>query len=223
MRVLIDRDFERNAIICQTKEVDKAIQWGNQQYIVQVLQRVDKTPRLDEQFRIKNLPFLASLCRAAKEGMVEFYSSPELMMERARQKGPDDGYLGFNLLEGVSKNQCKSPVQRTISFGEFGNSHGTTKEEQLDFFTGINNPRFLEIRKHIPESHIGGAFHLWTAELNNLDVFLTMDKKFYRNANQKRKLISNRTFVETPESLCKKLDLAKTDLEILKAEIDTFL
>ncbi len=43
-------------------------------------------------------------------------------------------------------------------------------------FESLN--RFREICKDIAPTHYPDAFHLWTAEVNGLDYFLTADKKF---------------------------------------------
>jgi predicted nucleic acid-binding protein len=37
---------------------------------------------------------------------------------------------------------------------------------------------FQKLLSKINETHYADAFHLWTAERNNLDFFLTLDKKF---------------------------------------------
>lgn len=38
--------------------------------------------------------------------------------------------------------------------------------------------RFTELCANLDETHYPDAFHLWTAEVNNLKFFLTADKKF---------------------------------------------
>ncbi|MAI61131.1 MAG: hypothetical protein CBB87_01425 [Micavibrio sp. TMED27] len=222
LKILIDRNIERNAVICQTEYIDKTVLWGGKAHTFPVLQRVDKEPRGDERFRIENLPFLASLCLAAKEEKIDFYSSSELMMERIRQKGPDDGYLGLNLMKDVKLKHCKSPVERTIVFSSLGRGYGTTEEEQMCFFKSIKHPRFIDIRRHAPEKHIDDAFHLWTAEENRLDVFLTMDKNFFRNVHQKRRAIKSSIRVLTPQLLCEELDIQKTALNELINETPPF-
>lgn len=170
-KILIDRNIERNAIICQTTTAPQTVQWGPNLHKLDVLKRIDKTPRPDESFRAEQLPYLAALCLDAKNGSIDFYSSPELMMERMRQKGPTDGYLGLNLMAGIAYKHAVSPINRTIVLSSLGSNFGTTEEEQMEFFKDIDDPRFLEIRRYIPENHVDDAFHLWTAEKNNLHCF----------------------------------------------------
>jgi predicted nucleic acid-binding protein len=38
--------------------------------------------------------------------------------------------------------------------------------------------RFREICKHVAENQLPDAFHLWTAEVNGFDYFITADRKF---------------------------------------------
>jgi hypothetical protein len=139
-------------------------------------------------------------------------------MERMRQKGPADGYLGLNLMAGIAYKHAVSPINRTVVISGFGADFGTTKAEQMTFFADVDDPRFIEIRKHIPKSHVDDAFHLWTAENNNLHFFLTMDKRFFNNIDQKKNLINSSVSVETPKSLCELLNLNAIDLDELKKD-----
>lgn len=180
------------------------------------LKRKDKTPRVDETDRILNIPYLASLCQAAEQGNIEFYSSFELAMERLRQRGPDDGYLGLDLMRNISLKDAESPITRTIVIDGFGRNFGITEEEQMTFFKKIQDPEFQNIAKHFSHNQIDDAYHLWTAEKNKLDIFLTMDSKFVNSAKQEQRHLNMNAKAMLPADLCKSLNLRPLNLEDLK-------
>jgi hypothetical protein len=62
MKVLIDRNIEINAITHKTVLVSRAIKWGPHYQTLDVAERIHFPPRVDEAFRIEQLPFLAALC-----------------------------------------------------------------------------------------------------------------------------------------------------------------
>ena len=146
VKVLLDRNIERNAITHRTVLASHKIKWGSSKSVLHVAQRAPFPPRPDEEFRVLQLPYLAALCDQARSGKFEFFTSPELNMEKLRQRGCDQGYLGLNMLSGIKVEQAHSPIQRIVVVGG-GSSIGTTKIEQMDFFCAIRHPRFLAIRK----------------------------------------------------------------------------
>ena len=221
MKVLIDRNIEINALTHKTVLVPQVIRWGSHDQIIEVAQRAHFPPRDGESFRRVQLPWLATLCNFAKQGKLEFFTSHEMRMEKLRQKGHCEGYLGINLLRDVPVKSIRSPVQRSILIAPTG-SIGVTEEEQMEFFRSIQHPRFLQIRSAAGDAHIDDAFHLWAAEEAGLDVFLTMDQRFWRVANQKKKVIHSAVPVMTPKELGEHLNAQPTDIEKLAAEINTF-
>lgn len=221
MKVLIDRNIEINAITHKTMLASRAIKWGPHHHTVDVAQRVHFPPRDDEAFRREQLPFLAALCGSAKHGNPELFSSHEIRLERFRQKGRSEGYLGINLLRDVAIGNVPSPVQRSIAIAG-DSTMGTTEDEQMEFFRSITHPRFLHIRKHTGDAHIDDAYHLWTAEEAKLDAFLTMDKRFYGVVKQKSDLIGSPVLVVIPKDLCGHLGLQPLDIRELAAETNPF-
>lgn len=222
MKVLIDRNIEINAITHKTVLAPQVIKWGrHDQTIKEVAQRAHFPPRDDETFRQVQLPWLATLCNFAKQGRLEFFTSHEMRMERLRQKGRCEGYLGINLLRDVPVKSIPCPARRSILIAPTG-SIGVTEEEQMEFFRSIRHPRFLQIRSATGDAHIDDAFHLWAAEEAGLDVFLTMDQRFWRVVNQKKKTIDSVIPVMTPKELGEHLDAQPTDIEKLAAETNPF-
>ncbi len=221
MKVLIDRNIERNAVTHKTVLVSRTIRWGPHNHTVEVAERAYFPPGETERFRTEQLPYLATVCRFPRKLQLQFFSSDELLMEAVRQAGPSEGYLGINLFRDVTVTSVRCPAQRLIVFGSSG-SIGITEEEQMDFFLAIEHPRFLQIRNAVGDAHIDDAFHLWTAEEAALEVFLTMDQRFWRVVNQKKKIINSAVLVMTPKELCEHLGAQPTDIEQLVADTNSF-
>ncbi|HEY3742990.1 MAG TPA: hypothetical protein VGL53_24255 [Bryobacteraceae bacterium] len=201
--------------------VPQQVKWGPLRFTENVAQRVPYPPRDDEAFIAEQLPYLAALCKVAREGGCEFYTTFELKMEEFRQRGPDEGYLGINLIRGVPMKETRSPIPRSIAGGAGGNI-GLTENEQMDFFRSIQHPRFLQIRKAVGEAHIDDAFHLWSAEEESLDVFLTLDGRFKRVVFTQTKHINSSVAVLHPMELCEEMGLAPLDIDQLAAGINPF-
>jgi len=142
-------------------------------------------------------------------------------MERVRQRGPDDGYLGLNLLRDVPVNHVRGLADRFVSFSQ-SRSVGLTEKEQMDFFKAIQYPRFLEIREAINGAHLDDCFHFWTAEMEGLDAFLTMDRRFWRAIEQNKERVNSPTSVLTPKQLCEKFSEPPMDIEELAANINPY-
>ena len=73
-----------------------------------------------------------------------------------------------------------------------------------------NLDRFKDICEHLPRKHFPDVFHLWTAETNGLDYFLTNDTKFI-NVMTKTKQIDLPTPPITPSGLLNILRVKKRD------------
>jgi hypothetical protein len=223
MRILIDRNVERYAVTHGTRMVPQTIKWGPRTSTVPVAQRCYDRPGDDELFIQEQLPYLVSLCNAAKEGKVEFCTSSELFMEAVRQPISKQGYLGIDFLSGVTVTKVPCPVDRlaqmrkviipTVDFG---------KDEQLKFFETIQHPRFLHLRTTLGDAQLADAFHLWTAETASLDVFLTMDKKFLNNVHNRRNTINSTVSVLAPKDVCGQIGLPPADIEQLAIEINPY-
>ena len=135
---------------------------------------------------IKNNPDLKSeadlLPRAAelgKAGAVEYVMSMETVVGES-----------WNLPDMDSKSGrfYGAPIAIVDFPFEYGRIVGgvgiNRKDEQLRFFTSIKDKRFLELQKMTGayqgkrptnQNQLLDAFHLWCAELNGCEFFLTLD------------------------------------------------
>src|ERR1039458_9713610 len=109
VEVLIDRNIERYAVTHNTRMVSQTINWGPNPSTLLVAQRSYDCPGDDELFIQEQLPYLVSVCIAAREGKIEFYTSQELFMEAVRQPISKQGYLGINWLVNVPIKKIPCP------------------------------------------------------------------------------------------------------------------
>src|SRR5579872_2544395 len=128
MKILIDRNIERYGVTHRTEMVPRTIRWGPHTHTVPVAQRIHHNYSEEEVKLREDLSYLASICGAAKNGEIEFYTSFELDREADRHATSLKGYLGIDLLEGIPMKRVPPPVQRTIIWAAHGDgSVGTTK------------------------------------------------------------------------------------------------
>ena len=223
LKVLLDPSVRRNAISHKTILEPKTIEWGDITQTLHVAQRQEFPPRQDEVFRREQIPYIAALRDLVKNGQISLCTSHEIRMEDMRNKMPDRGYLGLDLLEGIQLELIRSPVDRTIVFSGFGDHVGVTKKAQLEFFEGVTDPRYVELRELINNAHLGDLFHFWTAEVNGLDVYLVMDNRFLRPFRKSvEPKIDTVTSVLTPKELCERLGVPPADLEKIEKDNPPF-
>ena len=86
MKILIDRNIVRNAITHRSVERPRSLRWGDRDVTADVPARQAFPPRGDEEFRIDQMPFLATVTELARAGRLELFTSFELQMERMRQR-----------------------------------------------------------------------------------------------------------------------------------------
>jgi hypothetical protein len=223
LKLLIDRSIERLAVTHVTELVPREVKFGPNTYIIKIAERKHCPPKKEDVFLTEQLPYVASVARAAKDGHIECFRSKELMMEMHRQKGPQDGFFGIDLFRDVPIRYVETPIRRDLLISWRSDENiGTTRNEQLEFFKNITAPRFIQIRNAVGDAHLADAYHLWTAEVTSLDGFLTLDKRFWNVCNRQRAKINSPARAITPKEVCQELGLEPTDLEKLAAERNPF-
>lgn len=196
---------------------DQKVRWTNTEVTLSPANRRYCPPRPDEYFRREQLPFLAAVCLAASKGALRFFTSFELEIEEWRQRWGREGYLGVNWLRDAVLERVDGPLP-TDAFSVTRES--ISKEGRLDYFRSISHPRFLQIRTALGDAHPGDAFHLWTAEVARLDVFLTMDQKFLRVIQQCEGRLGLLVSTMSPKDLCGRLDISPVDVDVLASQVN---
>ena len=129
------------------------------------------------------------IAQLAETGRIRLYDTIELTFEwMGRPMGPwRKGE--FDLFKNVTVSRLKPPVERSVVFSGF-DSHDDFKDQKRRWLESIQEPRFLELKRVIYRKHWADAFHLWTAEVHQLDCLLTLEKKFRNNLESQKKLTS---------------------------------
>lgn len=222
MKVLLDPSVRRNSVTYVSVLRPKTVKWGDQESTIESLQRAPRHIRPDETFRHEQVPYIATIRQLDDQGKVSLYRSNEILMEDMRNRRTDRGYLGIDVLEGVEIKQAESPFKQSILIGGLMGSFGVTKDEQFEFMEGINDDRWEHVRSEIGSGHLADAFHLWTAEHNGLDAYVTMDKRFYNRATQVANRVKSSVNVHTPKTLCEHFGAPPTDLQQFEKENPPF-
>ena len=126
------------------------------------------------------LPRLASL---GKSGCCEYVINVETLQESWGLRDMDSKNGRFY---GVPIDMVEAPVKYSRIAGGGGIS---SKDRQFRFLAGVNHPRFLELQKMTGayqgeqgpnRNQLLDAFHVWCAEHNNCEFFLTLDFKLIK-------------------------------------------
>jgi hypothetical protein len=203
-------------------------------------------PRSKEPWRQQQIEALPTITRLAREGRVKLCHCAELIEE---SWGGDylgaGGFVG-DLFNGVPLHDVPEAVVRShfqqLDFAEY-----VKKEKVIQFcrdvllgcsydmfekrpqflsrFTDFEREnlkrldRFKQLCSALPENHYPDALHLWTAEVNGLDYFLTADKTFI-NVMTKTSRVPLPTRPISPSDLLTELGVTQLDpLPILDDEL----
>jgi hypothetical protein len=174
-RVMVDACVTQHAIRFQSGCEDKSVTWGKQKFTVRLARRVKKRLPAGEWLQ-QEVPFLPAVAAAAREGKITLCRGGELGWEANHPKpvffeGPASPF------QGLSFEPVKPPFYYSRTLGSFDDGPGEGHARQKAFFENIQYPRYLEILKAIGGNKHADAFHLWAAESDHVDYFLTTDRK----------------------------------------------
>ncbi len=181
-------------------------------------------PRATEgkkRLQIESLPTIAQL---TNDGQLSLFRNEELTLEAWRRKGSYPYQQGISVFENVRIGSIHSAVRRGIThpgiMDEYINGLQAFVEWLLDGGTSaiLNNDAILrrllpaevnalaanklaEICRTLPKRQYADAFHLWSAEVAELDYFLTADFKFMNGVRRDKKLELNCRIIAPSELL----------------------
>lgn len=242
--VLIDNCVISLSHILQPATKEHEIVWGDQIHKI-LIAGYERTPsRSRDQFWLRRqIECLPTIARLAKDGTIECYIYNELRLESWLRPGSFPALpLGF-LFNDVSFHDLDAAVERSYFFS---NENFVDRSEVIGFCkfllhpridTLINNAavmnrlpvfqqanlrsiqRFRDLCKGLSEKRYPDAFHLWTAESNKLEFFLTTDRKFLRAMRETKRMALPCKPVSPDELVT---DLGITELEPFPFELNQF-
>lgn len=198
LRVLFDGMIVPLAIREQSVLVPTEFRWGNRTHKLDVAHDVPRTYRgQTREQTARTLDHLSRVADLANAGRIACYASQEIQFEtwglpRKYSLDPE-----ANPFRSVRFELCRLPYQRSIMFG--GNYN--FREEKDRFLAAIPDAHFQSLNKATGGYHAADCYHLWTAEQNELDVFLTVDERF-RNAFRGQRKVHSTVKIMLPEELC---------------------
>ncbi|MHB1796225.1 MAG: hypothetical protein ACYCPO_14780 [Acidobacteriaceae bacterium] len=161
------------------------VDWGGTMQSVTVCDSVTVNPndRINNSELRREAELLPQVAALATSGLADFLINTETRMEVWGLPDLDSSTGSFY---GAHFTVVDAPVQYSrIMFG--GNAD--YKEEQFDFLRSLRHERFGELQRitgayqgetRINRNQLLDAFHLWCAEHNSCDFFLSLDFKLAR-------------------------------------------
>ena len=165
-------------------------------------------PRNPDPWLAHQIECLPTIARIAHENRVNLYSHSWLRMEAY----PALSYPSFadfgDIFFGVKFKEATSPISiprwMEISLGKEASSSFVNLAEYFCRTDFQESHSLKSICRKIGKEHYQDALHLWVAVENDLDFFITNDKKFFNrisNTNLKRRIKSR---ICLPEDFVKK-------------------
>ncbi|MBM9615267.1 hypothetical protein JWJ90_13365 [Desulfobulbus rhabdoformis] len=191
------------------------LNWGDSVQWVDVVGYMRKPlPNLKDEWKRNEIKFLPTIGRIAREGKISLFTYFELQSEGWKRSGSFAANSIGNIFSGVSIKSVEAAVDRSYFFqmelGKFIKTQQVIEyckwlmspgiEKLADRLSGnpayplwlLNNiknvQRFRELCQGLAEKQYPDAFHLWSAEVNGSDLFLTIDGKFIRAMTQSKRI-----------------------------------
>lgn len=171
--------FYSNNSVSTFKEKSSNLKWGDKVIENKIYELTNKNKNIEKLTDKELLNNIKKIENIFDNKLLEFYMNLETKIEVMRILSKVN-----NL--NIKINDAKAPIiySRTLfSYKE------EDKKLQIDFLKNIHNQRFLDIqkvvgayqgKKEINENQLLDAWHLWCAEYNKCDYFLTIDCKLKR-------------------------------------------
>ena len=168
-------------------------------------------PSQSEKWKRDEIECLPTIGRLARENTISLLKYSEIDFEGWRRLGSFPSNDFGNLFSGVVTEQLEAAVECSYFFQMDGVEH-LTNHRLVDFCNWLLNlndsqklgmlaekfklptslikslehvDRYRELCEGMPEKQYPDIFHLWSAEVNGIDFFLTIDKKFINSMARK--------------------------------------
>lgn len=181
LRGFLDNCVIRNsqAVRREWGEVLETINWGGQEFTLPIQRSHDRFPT--EKFRATNpeafrdAQSIGGIERLARWRLVRLFWHFELRWEFLARRKIDQGAV--TITEQLEEAHCP------LFYGRIVAEAFSKTDHQLEFLRGLRHPRFDEWKEasgviagsRRERNQLLDAFHLWTAEHNWCDYFVTMD------------------------------------------------
>lgn len=205
LNVLIDRNLEEHALTAETVVQPRTVKWGPHAVTSNILGYRGKVLPTDD-WLLRQLRALPTVARLAHDGVLVFCTTVEIGFERFNTSAGFQGCVG-DLFRDIKYKHIPAAIERSYFSQSFDTGKYASGAAQADWYREFllevdenqllealkdytdlpnfdrqniaNLGRFKGICKYLDtDDHRRDAFHLWTAEVNELDYFLTDDQRF---------------------------------------------
>lgn len=189
----------------------QTMNWGGRVHEVTVhdFVRVNPNDSIDNPELKAEAELLPTLAEAGKRGEVKYVIQMETLFESWGIPKMDSETGKFY---GTPLGDIEAPIEyKRVLLGFNRNA----REMQFSFLSSIRNARFLELQKmtgayqgsgKLNRNQLLDAFHIWCAEFNKCDYFLTLDFKLFNVlCKQKRHPLVE---IVKPSELVKKIGIS---------------
>lgn len=122
---------------------------------------------------------LQRIATVAKQGLVALYESDETLAEFINFHPRGFGLGQFDVFREVEIKHVRAPIARGFRIdGDY--SPDRARANWHAFLDQIQHPRYLPLLKRTGGAHKADLYHVWEAEHNELDAFVTLDTTFIK-------------------------------------------
>jgi hypothetical protein len=130
---------------------------------------------------------LGMIAEMSRQGFVALYESDEILAEFLNFRPAGFGLGKFDVFSEVKIKHVRAPIARGFVIDASYTPNGT-REAWHAFLAQIRHPRFLKLLKRTGGDHAADLYHVWEAEHNGLDAFVTLDVKFVKAVTKPKAL-----------------------------------
>lgn len=223
LRVLVDNTILFHSITHETAWVPTGMtKWGPHDVDTGYAARIPVRGAEDESREYRNVKYLPGIAHLARIGKLALMSSGELWTERLYQ--PSGRFNGYGYSDLDLFKDIEMPLVDSIPDMRIGPSWlglpsvESARDQRL---ANSTDSLFRSLVSQLGPSNSQDAWHIRTAEVNEMFCFLTMDFKLLKTLRARSNtepLKSLRTRIITPEQLGRYLWLAPMDPVFLSFE-----
>lgn len=206
-KVFLDNCIVSISDTVQMVKKSTTVNWGGKDHTVPVSGFVRKPlPIVSEVWKREQVECMPTIGRLARQKIITLLTYTETMSEGYKRRGSFSSTIIGNVFNGVEFEYVNAAVERSYFFQSPLEEYIDNKSmiDYCRFLLDINPDiliekitrsrsfpdfllenlrnvkKFRELCKGLSEKQYPDAFHLWTAEANGADYFLTIDRKFTR-------------------------------------------
>lgn len=223
LRVLVDNTILFHSITHETAWVSTGkTKWGPHEIDTGYSARIPVRAPEDESRGYQNIRYLPGIAHLARKGKLALMSSGELRIEQFYQPSGrfrGYGYFDLDLFKGV-----EMPLVDRLPDMQIGPSWvglPSLEEARDKRLAQSTDPLFRSLVSQLGQSNSQDAWHIRTAEANDMFCFLTMDFKLLKTLKSRSSaepIRSLKTRILTPEQLGRHLWLTPVNPVLLSFE-----